>query len=543
MLRTKEFIVRACAWLFVALALHACGGGGTAGLPDTSVPNVPISGFWLAPDSSSNNGFVLVDGTGFMVGRVTTSEPEQTVDAMFAGHAAVLPDATWAVHPADFGYRVTPTGSLSSAVFGTGTVNITGTVQPHGSLVVNVPRQPLSLGVTSPLTLGFSAPDPNFPTASLATLQGLYMHGSQGIEFTIDSAGNLAGQLNSTCRFTAVAVVTDSTSPIYTFFTTLQGPGCPGPSGAAWRFLGYLTTAHQPPGADQGDAVLHMAGLVNEDLVTFDAVHITNPNTAIPDGSVSPVAGFADPSVPAVTSVLKNMYFGYAGPNATVGDSFTPPISILVDASGRFIATISSSSMPTTPNAEDVIMGTFAVDGNIAQSVGAIVSHRSASASTFVTGTVTVTATLGPDQNPSAQPRMHLTLSSSTLPLIASSFTLEPGYLGYAPDTASLPHGGWFNGGNIRIDGQTGRITGVYAPSCLMEGTMRVTNPNRNIYRLRAAFSGTGCAGAGVPEGVGEFIGFLDVGLHQYDGIALVFTGTVNGQLATLAIVYPSPLY
>jgi hypothetical protein len=42
---------------------------------------------------------------------------------------------------------------------------------------------------------------------------------------------------------------------------------------------------------------------------------------------------------------------------------------------------------------------------------------------------------------------------------------------------------------------------------------------------------------------VGEFIGFLDVGLHQYDGIALVFTGTVNGQLATLAIVYPSLLY
>ncbi|HVZ42894.1 MAG TPA: hypothetical protein VHA82_03705 [Ramlibacter sp.] len=545
-MRTKAFTARLAAWLdaaaalALALVLSACGSGGGV---DTSVPGTPLAGFWVAAPGSGNDGFVFADATGYMVGQVSRTDPQQKVDAMFDGHAALQADNSWTIGPADIGYRIAPAGALSSVLYGTGTTTITGSVQAGVRLVVNVPPPPLPAIQFPQLTLSYTPPDPAFATASKATLQGLYMHGSQGIEFAIDANGHIVGQINDACHIIADTIITSDTSPVYTFQTTLQGPGCPGTSNAPSKFLGYLRTAHQPAGAEQGDAVLQMAALIDNDLVMFDAVRVTNPNAHIPDGSLSPVGGFIDPPVAAVTNLIGGEYQGFEGPSATLADTFAPAIQMLVDSSGRFIATVSSTAAPQTPNAEDVIMGTFNVTGAHATSIGAVLSHRAASSSTFVTGTVTVSATMGPDFDTRGNPRMHLTLGSATQPLVASDFTLAQTYVGTAPNTAALPNGGWFNGDSVRIDGQTGRIAGLYALNCVIEGTLHATDPNRNIYRLRAAFSGTGCPAAGVPQGVGEFLGYKVLGATPAEGPSLRFFGLVNGQLALPAILYPSPLY
>jgi hypothetical protein len=249
----------------------------------------------------------------------------------------------------------------------------------------------------------------------------------------------------------------------------------------------------------------------------------------------APLTGFTDPAQPSVAT-LNYLYSGYAGASPTAGDSFTPQLFLLIDASGRFYGSITSARGDSTPYSEDVVMGTLTVAGDQWTAAGATMLYRDAASSSFSAGTVSLSGTLGPERDVSGKLMAHVTFSGATVPLVANGFDLEAIHIGYAPLPVSLPNGTFFNSGTLSIDGASGRVQGLVASNCNIEGVMTLTTPNRNVLRLRAAFSGSGCAAVGFPEATGEFLGYVFVGANHAEGTGLDFYGIVNARRVQFSI-------
>jgi hypothetical protein len=248
-------------------------------------------------------------------------------------------------------------------------------------------------------------------------------------------------------------------------------------------------------------------------------------------GSGEPPAltGFADPAQSAV-GALHTLYQGYSGATPTSGDSFTPQLFLIIDASGRFYGAITSARGGSTPYSENVILGTMTVSGTQWTSMGANMLYRDASSTSFVAGAVNLSGSLGPERDASGNLMAQVSFSGATVPLVANGFDLEAVHFGYASPPATLPGGSYFNLNTLSIDGATGRVQGLVAAACTIDGVMTLTAPGRNVLRLRAAFSGSGCSAAGFPEATGEFLGFVYVGANYAEGAGLNFFGIVNGR-------------
>jgi hypothetical protein len=248
-------------------------------------------------------------------------------------------------------------------------------------------------------------------------------------------------------------------------------------------------------------------------------------------GGAEPVqlTGFTDPAQPAVAA-LNTLYQGYSGATPTSGDSFTPQLFLIIDASGRFYGAVTSARAGDTPYSENVILGTMSVSGNQWTSTGATMLYRDAASTSFSSGTVSLAGSLGPELDASGKPMAHVTFSGATVPLVANGFELEAVHFGYAAPPATLSNGSFFNLNTLSIDGATGRVQGLVATGCTIDGVMTLTAPGRNVLRLRAAFSGSGCAAAGFPEATGEFLGFVFVGANHAEGTGLNFFGIVSGR-------------
>jgi hypothetical protein len=241
------------------------------------------------------------------------------------------------------------------------------------------------------------------------------------------------------------------------------------------------------------------------------------------------LTGFTDPAQPAVAA-LNTLYQGYAGATPMSGDSFTPQLFLIIDASGRFYGAITSARGGSTPYSEDVILGTMTVSGSQWTSTSATMFFRDAASTSFAAGTVNLSGSLGPELDASGNLMAQVSLSGATVPLVANGFELEAVHFGYAQPPATLPSGSFFNLNTLSIDGATGRVQGLVAAGCTIDGVMTLTVPGRNVLRLRAAFSGSGCAASGFPEATGEFLGFVFVGANHAEGSGLNFYGIVNGR-------------
>jgi hypothetical protein len=243
------------------------------------------------------------------------------------------------------------------------------------------------------------------------------------------------------------------------------------------------------------------------------------------------LTGFTDPALPEVAA-LNYVYAGYAGVSPTAGDSFTPRLVLLIDASGRFYASISSARADNMPYSENVFMGTLTMAGNQLTATGVTMLYRDSASTSFSSGTVSMAGVLGPDRDVDAAGNLllHVTFSAATVPLVANGFELEATHLGYAYPPATLPDGNYFNYTALSIDGVTGRVHGFVAGDCSIDGVMTLTMPNRNALRLRAVFSGAGCAAAGFPEATGEYLGYIFQGAVHAEGAGLDFHGIVNAK-------------
>jgi len=243
------------------------------------------------------------------------------------------------------------------------------------------------------------------------------------------------------------------------------------------------------------------------------------------DGSSSPLPGFDDPPAPGLTGWPSSLQI-YHRPD------FTP--SMLLDSSGRFVVLIQNGLL-----AQDVIMGTMSVAGRQWTSAGASHAHRAAGQSSAATGTVDLSAVLGSVPDANGLTEMKFTFSNATAPLVTSEFTGWWGAVGVREGgpfvLPPIPDGSYFNDYRIRIDGNTGRVRGSIAEDCMIEGVMAMSDPQRNVYRLRAALSGVGCASARLPVGTGELLGSWQ---PSYVGVpsGWTFSGLVEGQPAQLFI-------
>jgi hypothetical protein len=519
---------RACVAAFAGCAillLNACGGGSGSGAQASSPAAPSIAGFYSTPSGSfAGAGFVLVDATGYMIGSLRHGDSQSSGSIDFSGIAAVRYDGSWSIDAASLGYTATTYPSDSPAVTGTASSAVMGNVVQGSSISVVISEAPQAAGISS--LSGIVSTAPVAGGASLAQLGGLYKNNPAGSGLVIDaSTGQISGIYANNCNIAGTVAVNDAGGSVYTVTATLAGAGCPGVSGASHKFLAFLDSKR----------LLSLGTFINGTAYLTSFPRNTDPDAAgIPDGSYSPLPGFTEPPLPDMSAIAVEYGGGVSGAEAS---SAAPNLAMSIDASGRFYAQITSNTNSGTPYSENVFLGTLAINANQWTSSRVTVLYRDAATTTFSSGTVDLTATLGPEKDAAGNFKVHVNFAGATVPLVANNFLASPGRpAGYTSPPYTLPNGSYFNWGALSIDGITGRVQGFAAVGCEIEGVVGVTDASRNQFRLRATFSGAGCKAAALPEAAGEFLGYFYVGPNYISGQGYVFYGIVNGQRVNLFI-------
>jgi hypothetical protein len=186
------------------------------------------------------------------------------------------------------------------------------------------------------------------------------------------------------------------------------------------------------------------------------------------------------------------------------------------------------------PYAEDVIFGTMSVSGNQWTATAAQHLHRATDGSYSPQATVNLSGQQSTSSE-TGRPLVALTLSGTAAPLLATQVTVqESDYYPYLEPI--VPHGGGFLNYGLRIDANTGRVSGTLRAGCTIEGVLALPDPSRNSYRLRATLSGTGCLAAGLAEGTGEYLGSYSPGGYRVPP-TLNFVGLVAGRIVRFSLI------
>jgi hypothetical protein len=545
-MKTMNSMIRTLC-LAAAVLLAACGGGGGGGAPVVVPPPVALPAvaghYATAPTAVWETGGTTdflsgatadVDATGFMmlaakyIDWSPTLGPTRENDIRVAGRAVFGEGGGFEIPNAVIHVDTSTSGSSPQHATVTGTV--TGRVVTGHSLVFTLPAHSAAVkpSAMTDITVPFV---PNPSRVALASAGGFYVSSpswtGSAQAFTLDAAtGRIEGEFALDCRLAGTVSALDS-SNFLSADIVLTGTACPAGSGQTHRFLGEAA----PSGMQEVPQVLSLTALVNGQRVAIRGWRNGNANIGVPDGSASPLPGFTEPRLPAVAALPP--FLGRSNdPSGIVH-------LMVLDASGRFVLTLTES---VEASAQNVIVGTMNLVGNQWTATGAQVTYRARGATTSVAGTVDlagVVTPVGEFGNMTGQ----VTLTNATVPLLATQLSQDTTHAGYAGQGASLPHGAYFSTGRISIDSTTGRVRGTVADGCLVEGVIAVTDGNRNVYRLRVALSGSGCAAAGYAEASGDLVGYLFVPLRPiFGGTALIFEGILGGRPARIGIGYPNPM-
>jgi hypothetical protein len=548
-MKKMQSLVRTLS-LAAAVLLTACGGGGGGGAPAVTPPPVALPAmaghYATAPTAVWETGGTTdflssasadVDATGYMILNAKyidwspTLGPTRESDIRLAGRAVFGEGGGFEIPNAVIHVDTGTTGSSPQHATVTGTVTVTGRVVSGNSLVFTLPAHAAAVkpSAMTDITVPFV---PNPSRVALAAAGGFYVSSPSWTgtpqAFTLDAAtGRIQGEFAANCRIAGTVAAHDS-SQFLSADIVLTGSACPGSSGQTHRFLGEAA----PSGMQEVPQILSLTALVEGQRVAIRGWRNGNANIGVPDGSASSLPGFNDPRVPAVAALP--VFLGRTDETSGIVNF------MLLDASGRFLLTL-TENVAEAP-AQNVILGTMVLNGGQWTASAAQVTYRARGATTSVAGTLDLAGTVAPVTQ-GAPVTAQLTLTNATVPLLATQLSQEMTHAGYAGEGASLPHGAYFSAGRLSIDSTSGRVRGTVADACLVEGVMAVTDPNRNVYRLRVALSGAGCAAAGYAEGTGELLGYLFVPLRPiWGGTALVFEGIVGGRPARMSFGFPSPM-
>ena len=235
-------------------------------------------------------------------------------------------------------------------------------------------------------------------------------------------------------------------------------------------------------------------------------------------------AAFSDPAQPQVAAI-SGSYFGVK-PDGSTSHAF-----MLLDASGRFVLVNQTSDGASGPYAEDIFLGTAVVSGTNWTAQEVMYGHRDANASAFTADTVQVAGAIGTAADSGTS--LALVISGATPAPIESSVTLTSGRIGYAPPPYTVPVGS-YNAGMV-TGSADGRLVGSLGSGCDIDAAVSVTDPARNVLRMRAFLTGTGCAALGLAAGSGELLGYHFVGVTQTLGPpAVSFFGVIGGKAVRL---------
>ena len=215
----------------------------------------------------------------------------------------------------------------------------------------------------------------------------------------------------------------------------------------------------------------------------------------VPD--VSPVPAFTEPPRPELVGESGSFFAG--------GEGSVDSAVLLMDASGRFVMRNVLYTGTAGSQAEDVVLGDASLLGDRWTSTGALFTHTASPSAGPVTATVSVAA----ERIAIPQDGWDVNVTGAPAAAIARRLQFARTQLGFA--TAPFRVAGSYNGGAITIDGENGRVRGAIAIDCGFGGYASVTDPQVNVARLRVFITGIGCAPAGIPTGVAEFLGYYYV--------------------------------
>ncbi|HEY1229112.1 MAG TPA: hypothetical protein VGF26_17530 [Ramlibacter sp.] len=215
----------------------------------------------------------------------------------------------------------------------------------------------------------------------------------------------------------------------------------------------------------------------------------------------------------------------YFGQSPDISSNY---LSLLLDASGRFVLVTQTADVATgsTTYGQDVFLGTATINGTSFAAPAVAYSHRDAGTSVFsegsavaINGVVATTST--------GERTLQLSISGATVPPLATSVLLTSARNGYAQPPYTVPVGP-LNLGDLTATAD-GRVSGQVAPNCTIDAAISVTDPMRNVYRMRAVLAGSGCAAPRLAAGTGEFLGSVFVGpVRAHGGPNINFVGLVG---------------
>ena len=221
-----------------------------------------------------------------------------------------------------------------------------------------------------------------------------------------------------------------------------------------------------------------------------------------------------------------------AGIYASATDNRT--MTVLVDGEGRMVGSLSE----VLPHANSTFVGfsgTMAVEGTQFTVPDALVSVETFSiTSSPATATGTSTVTMFGDYT--AGQALSFTIPSPPMPSRFTPTNTLPYRVEGWITTASITFvaGRYRNtstGADLTISAQ-GQVSGRISESCIVGGSLRITQPTRNVYTTTLAFSGAGCPGApGVNYTV---LGYMTE--RPNADLVLVLIGNFDGGPATFQL-------